>query len=158
MYKRQVDRVVGFILVTFPGAGIEEWDYESEFYLTIRDRVAAALNELPSKATIDGILWHQGETDWEDTDFYSAKLNNLIQNFRSESWFGEQRPFICGETAIAPVNRVLAALNSDGDQWTGCVEGEDLPTENDDSHFSAEGLRTIGTRYATKYIQMTEQP
>jgi len=156
--ERRADRVIGFILVTFPGAGIEEWDYESEFYLTIRDRVAAALNELPSKATIDGILWHQGETDWEDTDLYAEKLNNLIQNFRGESWFGEQRPFICGETAIAPVNRRLKALNIDGDPWTGCVEGEGLPTVNDDSHFSAEGLRTIGARYATKYIRMTEQP
>jgi len=152
------ERVVGFILVTFPGAGIEEWDYESDFYLTIRERVVAALNELPSKATIDGILWHQGETDWADTDFYSGKLNDLIQNFRGESWFGEQRPFICGETAGAPLNNRLSALNADGDPWTGCVEAEDLPTINDDAHFSAVGLRILGARYANKYIQMTEQP
>ncbi len=155
--ERRPDRVIGFILVTAPGAGIEHWDYESEFYVKIRDRVVAAINELPSKATIDGILWHQGETDWRDTDFYAAKLNDVIRNFRGESWFGDSRPFICGETVIAPVNNRLRALNNDGDAWTGCVGSEGLQTLADGLHFSAEGLRTIGTRYATKYLQMTEQ-
>lgn len=156
--ERRPDRVIGFVLVTQPGASIQEWDFESELYVKIRDRVATALNDLPSKATIDGILWHQGETDWNDTPLYGSKLNQLIQNFRGESWFGSDRPFICGETAAAPVNNRLMALNNDGDRWTGCVEGNNLPTKSDGFHFSAEGLRIIGARYADKYIEMTEQP
>jgi len=153
---RRPDRVIGFVLVTAPGEGIAHWDYESSFYVKTRERVVAALNDLPSKSAIDGILWHQGETDWEETDYYRAKLSDLIRNFRGESWFSSDRPFICGETARAPVNNILMALNNDGDNWTGCVEGDDLPTFLDDYHFSAEGLRIIGTRYATKYIQMSE--
>jgi len=58
---RRPDRVIGFILITAPGEGISHWDYESDFYLKVRDKVIRALNELPNKATIDGILWHQGE-------------------------------------------------------------------------------------------------
>ena len=155
--ERRPDRVVGFILVTAPGEAISSWDYESELYVKIRNRVVIALNELPSKATIDGILWHQGETDWADTDYYTSKLNDVIRNFRGESWFGDGRPFICGETVEAPVNNRLMALNTDGDSWTGCVASDGLPTFLDGLHFSAEGLRIIGTRYATQYLQMTEQ-
>jgi len=154
--ERRPERVVGFILVTAPGEGISSWDYESGLYVKIRNRVVIALNELPSKSTIDGILWHQGETDWADTDYYTSKLNDVIRNFRGESWFGDGRPFICGETVEAPVNNRLMALNTDGDSWTGCVTSDGLPTFLDGLHFSAEGLRIIGTRYATQYLQMTE--
>lgn len=154
---RRPDRVIGFILITAPGEGISHWDYKSDFYLKVRDKVIRALNELPNKATIDGILWHQGENDWADNDYYTSKLNDLIRNFRGESWFGSERPFICGETVEAPVNNRLMALNSDGDNWTGCVSSEGVPTFLDGLHFSANGLRIIGTRYATRYLQMTEQ-
>lgn len=155
--QRKPDRVIGFVLVTAPGAGIDHWDYESEFYVKIRNKVVTALNELPSKATIDGILWHQGETDWADNDYYTSKLNDLIRNFRGESWFGDNRPFVCGETVEAPVNNRLMALNADDDEWTGCVSADGVPTFLDGLHFSADGLRIIGTRYATKYIQMTDR-
>ena len=155
--ERRPQKVVGFILVTAPGQGISHWDYESEFYLKIRNKVTDAINQLPNKASIDGILWHQGETDWTANDYYRNKLHNLINNFRSESWFGTDKPFICGETVEAPVNEILMALNDDGDRYTGCVAAQDLSTILDDLHFSAEGLRILGTRYATKYLQMTEQ-
>jgi len=155
--ERRSDRIVGFILVTAPGAEIDTWDYNGEFYLKIRNKVITALNELPSKATVDGILWHQGETDWDDSEYYRSKLADVINNFRGESWFGGGRPFICGETVQAPLNRLLTALNDDGDPWTGCVESDGLSTILDRLHFSAEGLRILGTRYATKYLQMTEQ-
>ena len=144
--ERRSHRMVGFILVTAPGAPIETWDYESDFYLSIRNRVIDALNQLPSKATIDGILWHQGETDWEDTPYYERKLADVINNFRSESWYSSDKPFICGETAFAPLNRILTNLNTDGDPWTGCVESDGLPTHEDQVHFTAEGLRILGTR------------
>ena len=49
------------------------------------------------------------------------------------------------------------SLNNDGDNYTGCVAAQGLGTILDELHFSAEGLRILGTRYATKYLQMTEQ-
>ncbi len=154
--QRRPQRVVGFILVTAPGASIAHWDSGGEFFQKISDRVVAALNELPSKSSIDGILWHQGETDWADDEYYQVALSGVINNFRSQSWFGFNKPFICGETVEAPVNRVLMALNTNGEPWSGCVESDGLSTILDNLHFSAEGLRILGTRYATKYLQMTE--
>ncbi len=155
--ERRPQKVVGFILVTAPGQGISHWDYEGEFYWKIRNKVTDAINQLPNKAAVDGILWHQGETDWTANDYYRNKLRDLINNFRSESWFATDKPFICGETVEAPVNSILMALNNDGDQHTGCVAADGLSTILDELHFSAEGLRILGTRYATKYLQMTEQ-
>lgn len=154
--ERRSHRVIGFILVTAPGEPIVTWDYETDFYLSIRNRVIDALNQLPNKATIDGILWHQGETDWKDNVYYENKLADVINNFRSESWFSSDKPFICGETAYAPLNRILMNLNSDGDPWTGCVVSDGLRTHEDQVHFLADGLRVLGTRYATKYLQMIE--
>jgi len=163
------DRVVGIILATAPGEGISHWDADGFFFRKIRNKTVLALNELPHKAGIDGILWHQGETDWADTgsddpdldsfptnDYYSNRLWDLINNFRLESWYDADRPFICGETARSPVNTRLNALNRDNDIWTACVPGAGLPTYDAEAvHFSAEGLRELGANYADVYLQMT---
>ena len=155
--ERRPQKVVGFILLTAPGEAISHWDYGGDFNQKIRQRVVAAINDLPGRSSIDGILWHQGESDWESTDYYKNKLNEVINNFRSEPWFSADKPFICGETVTAPLNELLMALNSDGDKNTGCVSAAGLPTFLDKMHFAAEGLRILGERYSAKYLQMIEQ-
>ncbi len=166
----RTDRVVGIVLVTAPGEGISHWDSDNYFYNKIRTKALAALNELPQKSQYDGILWHQGETDWVkngssdadlagldiDDNYYSNKLWKLIDNFRNESWFDHGKPFICGETAQSPINARLMALNRNSDPWTACVEGEGLATYDDvQVHFTAESLRTLGANYAETYLQIT---
>ena len=172
-------RVVGIIVASAPGQGIRHWDNGSAFSQTIESKVLAALNAQGIKAQLDGILWHQGETDWQyngtsDPDasaaeksyptYYPEKLDSLIQRFRNTSWFGENKPFICGETKQALVNGRLMELNTNSDPWTGCVQGSDLTTREMDltatppklgTHFDAAGLRTLGQRYAIKYLSMT---
>ncbi len=155
LVERAPDRVVGFVLITAPGQAIEHWRPDGDFFAEIRDKVSNAINELPSKSKFDGILWHQGESDGRDDDYYGQQLYELIANFRSESWFDYGRPFICGETARLPVNEQLRKLNTDNDIWTGCIAAEGLPTRDDDAHFNAESLRLIGNRYADLYYEMT---
>lgn len=166
------DRVVGIVLATAPGEGISHWDYGTYFYNQVSNKAIAALNDLPHKSSFDGILWHQGETDWlangsSDPDlsgvtvgseYYSDKLYRLITNFRNENWFEYGKPFICGETAQAPLNVRLMSLNTDSDPWTACVSGEGLPTYDAPEyvHFTAEGLRALGESYAQTYLQMVE--
>jgi len=150
LLQQRDDRVVGIILLTAPGEGISHWDADNVFFNKIRSKVLLALNDLPGRSGVDGILWHQGETDWsvagsndpdlEDApanDYYSNKLWELINNFRTESWFADGRPFICGETARSPINDRLNALNRDNDSWTACVPG---------------------ANYADVYLQMTDSP
>jgi len=146
-------RVVGFILLTAPGEPISHWNRDSEFFKETRNKVSRAINELPYKSSLDAILWHQGESDGEDRDQYSQALYDLIERFRSEPWFGFNRPFICGETAESPVNRQLGRLNSDGNQWTACIKAEGLDVLPNTVHFSAASLRTMGLRYADVYLE-----
>ena len=152
--RQQDGRVVGFVLATAPGQSITHWSAGGAFLQQIDSKVLQAINQLPHKSRLDGILWHQGESDAGDPD-YHQKLDSLIENFRVQSWFASDRPFICGETAeFEEVNRQLSALNSNGDRWSGCVGSENLQTRSDGSHFNAEGLRELGRRYAVKYLQM----
>ncbi len=172
--------VVGFIVLAAPGQGIANWDFESPFYLKMRNKINDALSDLPQKDSIDVMLWHQGESDaqyegtsdpdatgFTDTDsieyidYYSIKLNGVIDNFRSESWGKSDLPFICGETRISfRVNRRLLELNEDNDPNTYCVHTTDLPfLESDPSgaHFSAAGLRALGGRYMQAYLDILTQ-
>lgn len=169
----QTDRVVGIIMITASGEGISHWDYNSAFYQQIRNKVNAALDQLPQKTSVDAMIWMQGETDWlaqgsadpgatgftsTDSDFYRNyypnKLTQLIGNLRSEAWYGFDAQFICGETKKTDVNQHLMALNNDGDDLTSCAAASDLPTRDSDpfgNHFSAEGLRILGGRIAELY-------
>ena len=173
------NRVVGFVIASAPGEGIQHWDANSPFSHSVESKVLAALSAQGVKSKVDGIIWHQGETDWQfngtsdidatdaersDPTYYPTKLNALINRYRNESWFDSNKPFICGETKQAPVNDRLMALNSDNDPWTACVTGRDLSTREQDlqanppklgTHFDAESLRQLGKRYGTKYLEMT---
>ncbi len=172
-------RVVGFVLVTAPGAGIKHWDLGGSFYRTLSTKAMNALNA-SSKSSFDGILWHQGETDFQfsgtsditatrlqriDDNYYPDRLYRLISNLRQEPWFSTQKPiFICAETqtsnpdplTIAPVNRRLMALNSDSDRYTGCVTSSRLQT-SDGVHFNAAAMREIGRRYAVEYLKLNRR-
>ena len=151
---RHDHRVVGFILATAPGESIGHWDETGDFWGQISSKVLDAINQIPHKSRLDGILWHQGESDEGDNQ-YHVKLDNLIASFRQQNWFASQQPFICGETAVFQVvNSQLMALNYNGDHWTGCVSSDNLSTRADGYHFDADGLREIGKRYATKYLAM----
>ena len=152
--RQRGDRVVGFILATAPGQGIDHWNTDDGFFWQIDEKVLQAINQTPHKSQLDGILWPQGENDEGDQN-YHVKLDSLIANFRQQSWFSSDRPFICGETAVFEVvNRQLSALNNNGDRWSGCVGSENLQTHLDGFHFNAEGLRELGKRYAIKYLQL----
>jgi hypothetical protein len=90
-------------------------------------------------------------------NYYPSKLRTLIENFRSEPWYGFNKPFICGETIRADgVNTHLRALNNDSDPYTACVAGAGLPSRSPGgAHFNASALRTIGKRYANEYYSLT---
>jgi len=152
--QRRGDRVIGFILATAPGAAISHWENNGQFYGRMQAKVLDAINQLPHKSALDGILWHQGESDGRDEQYYTDALYTLISNLRSEPWVVTDAPFICGETKIASINRRLNGLNRDTDPNTACVAGEDLSTRADMLHLDAPALRTLGARYATAYLNI----
>ena len=167
-------RVIGYVVLSAPGKGIAHWDRDKEFFYEVRDLALSALNAQGVKSEFDAILWHQGETDWQShgtsdpqifgeqrnyPNYYREKLVSLIADFRGQSWVNDNAYFICGETAIAPINEVLMELNYDGDPRTGCVSAHGLTTIDTDPipiHFDDDGLRELGRRYAELYLRLTE--
>jgi len=172
--------VPAFIVLAAPGKGIAHWDYESPFYLKMRDKITSALAQIPHRDSIDVMLWHQGESDWlyegtsdpdateftnkdsqEYENYYQLKLDRVIAHFRSEQWAPGDLPFICGQTRIAEgVNRRLMALNNNSDANSRCVTTTDLPYRLSDptgNHFSAAGLRELGRRYMQMYRDITQR-
>ena len=182
-------RVVGFVMVSEGGKGIAHWDNNAPGWNEVVMQVTEALSAI-GRTSIDGILWHQGESDWiidgtcftgqdcrnDLPDYYAQKLYSriadssipnpvgrsaLIDRLRRESWYGDGKPFIAGETIQAPVNIHLNKLNNDNDRWTACVDSDitsGLGIREDDpfrNHYNAAGLRELGARYATEYLKMT---
>lgn len=158
--------VVGFVLVSEPGRGIRHWAPGAPGKQRVKQKALQAINALPSKTAVDGILWHQGETDFilegtSDRDapqpapanYYPVRLSALIEDLRQENWFDESSPFICGETINAEgVNTHLGRLNTDNDPATACVAAAGLPSISPGgNHFNASALRTLGRRYAEAY-------
>lgn len=148
-------RVIGFILSTAPGAAISHWNPNGAFYAQVQNKVLDAINQLPHKNSLDGILWHQGETDGRDEQSYTDALYGLINHYRNEPWVEANAPFICGETKIQSVNNRLNGLNRDSDPTTACVAGMNLTDLGDNRHFDAIALRTLGARYAEAYLQIS---
>ncbi len=145
-------RVVGIVMVAEGGRGISHWDQNAEGWLQINQQLSDALEAI-GRNTIDGILWHQGESDWiadgtcypgdscvnNQPDYYPQKLfsriadpaisnpvgnDALIDRLRRQTWYAEDKPFIAAETLRAPVNVHLNKLNTDDDPWTACVRGD----------------------------------
>ena len=157
--------VIGIVLVSEPGQGIAHWDSDNTGMQRLQKKTLAAINALPHKSSVDGILWHQGETDWQlygtsdpdvaqpaPTNYYPEKLAALVKNLTLESWFNENGSFICGETLNADVNEHLNNLNTDSDIRTSCIKGSDLTGIHEGSnHFDATSLRILGARYADRY-------
>ena len=143
-------RVVGFVMVSEGGKGISHWDYNATGWNEVVMAVTQALAAI-GRSSLDGILWHQGESDWivdgtcfnvprcrnNQPDYYAQKLysriadqsipnpvagNALIDRLRRANWFGNGKPFIAGKTLKAPVNLHLDKLNTDNDRWTACVD------------------------------------
>ncbi len=151
LVRHDASKVVGIIMITAPGEAIDHWNRDGAFFAAISTKVEQALAALPGDLKVQGVLWHQGETDYYGNDYYTGRLNTLIDDFRSRAWFADDGVFVCGETLNAPVNDRLARLNNDGDARTGCVGADDLTSVGDDVHFDAKSLRTLGDRYADKY-------
>jgi len=161
--------VVGFVLVSAPGEGISHWAPGANGLVRVQQKTLDAINALPHKSAIDGVLWHQGETDWllegtsdpdvsqpAATNYYPQSLAALLENLRLKSWYDASKPFICGTTINAEgVNTHLNNLNNDGDDNTACVDGAGLDAVTPGgSHFTAESLRIIGRRYAEAYYRL----
>ncbi len=109
---------------------------------------------------IKGILLHQGESNTNDT-LWTKKVKLVYDNLLKDlNLTAESTPLLAGEVVhtdqggiCASMNKIIATLpetipNSYVISSSGC------PDAADNLHFTAEGYRMLGKRYATKMLEL----
>ena len=173
------DVKIGVINVAVGGCKIELFDKDNyESYVStspqwLKSMVAqydgnpyARLVEMAKIAqkdgVIKGILLHQGESNTNDT-LWTKKVKLVYDNLLKDlNLTAESTPLLAGEVVhadqdgiCASMNKIIATLpetipNSHIISSSGC------PDVADNLHFSAEGYRMLGKRYATKMLSLPE--
>lgn len=171
------DVKVGVINVAVGGCKIELFDKDNyESYVStspqwLKSMVAqydgnpyARLVEMAKitqkDGVIKGILLHQGESNTNDT-LWTKKVKVVYDNLLKDlNLKAESTPLLAGEVVhadqggiCASMNKIIATLpetipNSHVISSSGC------PDVADNLHFSAEGYRMLGKRYASKMLEI----
>lgn len=168
---------VGVVDVAVAGCKIQLFDTDSTKSLTARapgwmvnmikqydDDPYGRLVEMARKAqqdgVIKGILLHQGESNTNDTLWpkrVGIVYDRLIRDLNLDA---DSVPLLAGEVVhadqegvCASMNKIIARLpqtisNSYVIPSSGCPDGPD------NLHFSAEGYRMLGRRYAVKMLSL----
>ena len=153
------DSHVGLVPCAVGGTPLSRWQKGGDLYR----RALALAQEVEKGGKIQGILWHQGETDAieeEDArtyfDRFTAMINDLRDDLGAESVplvIGELGRFLETSEAIIHHEVVNEALRSAAQALPLCAlaNSEGLKDRGDRLHFSSPSLREFGRRYALEY-------
>lgn len=163
---------IGLIPAAAGGSPITVWLEDQWFEATksypYRDAIARAKTAMKN-GTLKGIIWHQGESDSNDSVSvaqYQEKLTQLVSKIRADLGTPSV-PFVAGELALFFVQRrpLASRLNADVAtlkkriQYFDVVSAEGLVHKGDTIHFDSPSARELGRRYAAamKKLQKTKR-
>lgn len=134
---------------------LKNWakEYDYNCYKRIIDMAKIAQQD----GVIKGILVHQGETNNMQQN-WPNRLKAIYENMLSDlNLKGEDVPLLVGETRRDGVcsghNQVIANVpNVIPNSYV--ISSEGLEKTNDDYHFSAQGYRDFGKRYAEQMLKL----
>lgn len=156
---------VGFVPAACGGSPIASWEpgqyYEGTHSHPYDDAIARARIALKA-GTLQGILWHQGETDRTPglAPRYEAALAALIARFRADLGaprvpvlIGQLGEFVGGEPWGEPARLIDRAQREVAARvpFTAFVPAHGLSSKPDHLHFDAPALREFGRRYAVAF-------
>jgi hypothetical protein len=166
---------VGVVKVGIAGAKIEVWDKDSykEYLATSPAWKVAIANEYGGNpyaylidlakiaqkdGVIKGILLHQGESNAEDQE-WPRKVKRVYDNLMTDlNLKPESVPLLAGEVvhadqkgATASANEIMKKLPATLPN-SQVISSAGLPCNADRLHFTAEGYRQLGKRYAEKML------
>ena len=165
------EATVGLIPCAVGGSPIDAWTPGTHYPPTDShpwdDAIRRAKRAL-SDGKLRAILWHQGESDGNDSlsAAYQDKLIDLVARFRSEldapevpfivGQLGQfaERPWSEGKAIIDEAHRRLPTLVP----HTAFVSSDGLVHGGDQVHFDAESYRELGRRYAAAYRGLVPPP
>lgn len=162
------DEEIGLVSNARGSSKIAEWQKGEWYFTEAVRRVKAVCGD----KKIDGILWLQGEQDVvekADYEVYAERFSKFVFDIR-EALGGQDIPFIACEIwggedckiyapekyheGIAEVNRQLFEVvqKTENCAWISSQGVEH--TVGDEVHFAKEGMRTLGYRFAEKYLEV----
>jgi hypothetical protein len=155
---------IGLVPCAAGGSPLAAWQpggYWSQTQSHPYDDAIARARLAMQDGLLKGILWHQGESDSNETDaaHYGERLTALILAFRSALGTPDV-PFVCatlGDFFVATnpwANVVNRALNQIAHTVprVACVDTAGLRHNGDGLHFDAASARELGRRYANAMI------
>lgn len=157
---------IGLIPCAVGGSPIDTWK-PGVFYPATKshpwDDAMKRAASAPKTGTLNGILWHQGESDSVPglAEAYEAKLRDLIARLRKELQAPEV-PFIVGQMgkfADAPWSPDKVIVDKAHQELvmkvpcTAFVSAEGLKHKGDKVHFDSPSFREFGKRYAEAFLK-----
>lgn len=156
---------IGLISNARGSSKIKEWQKGEWYFTEAVRRVKAVYGE----KKIDGILWLQGEQDVVEECDYSVYFDRFLQfifDLREELG-GQDIPFIACEIwgdieyaeekyhkGIQEVNRQIKEVIAKAENCAWVTSKGVEHTKGDEVHFAKEGMRTLGYRFAEKYLEI----
>lgn len=110
---------------------------------------------------IKGILLHQGESNTNDKE-WPGKVKGVYESLLKDLGLSaENVPLLAGEVVNADQNGICASMNTiintlpEVIPTAHVISSAGCPAAGDNLHFTAEGYRMLGTRYAAKLLSLS---
>ena len=126
-----------------------------------RQRIAS----IEKFGTIQGILWHQGESDTDDVNLpgYEERLKRIFARLRESCNGSPDLPILIGELGSFSENQdrwnaINTAIHkyAKSDRNAFVVATGDLKAKSDKIHFDSDSQREMGKRMAEAFLKMTK--
>lgn len=149
---------IGLIPAAFGGSSLEQWKPSGPLYQNAVERALLAMRA----GTLQGILWHQGESDSQAQELatsYPKRFSEFIRRLR-EDLRAPDVPVIVGQLGEfnrAPFADVIKAqLASLPSTVPHCafVSSAGLAHKGDQVHFDSPSVREFGRRYAAAFLRL----
>ena len=150
--KARVGKQIGLVVNARGGTAIAEWKPGTTLYNEAVKRAKMAMES----GTLEGVVWHQGESDVSKADTYPEKITEFIQSLRIDLGI-PSLPFIAGQLSEDKPERhafndmilTLPSLVS----HTGIITTEGTITK-EGTHFNPASQRLLGERYAVEMLKL----
>ena len=172
LHQQYPDRVIGIVPCAVGGSPIEVWfpgaAFERKKAKTIEhpyDDAIARIKIAQKDGDVIAVLWHQGcSNNRKDKAFdeayadYRAKLEKVIQNFRTDIPELAGVPFILGhlEAPKFKVDHVNQTIDDivKNDPLTAAVSADGVTLNSDNVHYDRRSLKMLGERYFEAYQKL----
>jgi hypothetical protein len=155
------DGKIGLVPCAVGGTPLSRWVKGGDLYENAVKKAKAAA----ASGVIEGVLWHQGESDStkpEDATTYEARLTQMFRDLRQD--LGQpDLPIVVGELGDffkAPESDVVKGAIRDMPNAlprVGFADSNGLTHKGDHLHFNAASQKEFGQRYADAMERLRQQ-